>query len=100
MISLADNQLFSQVPQNLNYQSVVRDLSGAPLINQALSMQFEIIEATPNGTVVYGETQQVNSNSIGLINTRIGQGSPTTGTFPAMKASCTPVRASGSRPAW
>ena len=46
----------AQAPQGIPYQSVIRNGSGALLINQAVNVRFSIHDSTALGTIVYQET--------------------------------------------
>ncbi|MCX6198943.1 MAG: hypothetical protein NTY88_06945 [Bacteroidetes bacterium] len=60
-------------PQKLNYQSVVRDISGNPLASGTpVSLRFSIHDLTIGGTVVFTETQNTTTNQFGLVNLQIG----------------------------
>jgi hypothetical protein len=76
--------LFAQAPQQINYQAVARDLSGAPLVGTAITVVYDIRQSTPTGTVVYSETHSTSTNQFGLFNLAIGSGTPTIGTFPSI----------------
>ncbi|KAA5532494.1 hypothetical protein F0919_17060 [Taibaiella lutea] len=72
---------FSQTPQLVNYQAVVRNAAGNPVTNQTVSLRFTIHDGTSTGTVLYQETQSLSTNALGLVNIQIGGGTPVTGTF-------------------
>lgn len=74
-------QLAAQVPQGINYQTVVRNGSGAIIPNQNVNFRLSIISGSPTGSIVYVEAQPVATNSLGLVNLIIGQGTPLSGTF-------------------
>lgn len=80
-LSLSFLLAYAQAPQSFNYQGVARSLSGAPLSNQNVSLRISILQASPNGNVVYAETQQASTNGLGLFQLAIGNGTPTTGLF-------------------
>lgn len=65
---------FSQSPETINYQSVVRDGNNQILTNQNVGLQFVIRQGTSTGTAVYTETFDITSNNFGLINLKIGTG--------------------------
>ncbi len=65
---------FSQAPDVLNYQAVVRDASGQLLKDQELSVRISILQGSVDGSVVYSETFSTTSNAYGLIRLRIGEG--------------------------
>ena len=76
--------LFAQVPQGINYQTVVRNGSGAIIPNQNVNFRLSVISGSPTGTIVYVEAHPVATNSLGLVNLIIGQGTPLSGTFSAI----------------
>jgi len=64
---------FTQVPQQMNYQAVVRNASGVPLAaGSTVSIRFQIHDVTPSGTVVFTETTSAVTNQFGLITYSIG----------------------------
>jgi len=72
---------FAQAPQSFSYQAVVRDAQGNILPNQNVAFRFSIIENNTNGTVVYQETQQATTNTLGLVVLAIGNGTVQQGVF-------------------
>lgn len=74
----------AQVPRQINYQAVIRNTSGTPVTNQAISLKFTFYANTPSGTVEYSETQAVSTNSFGLVNLQIGTGTLVTGSWDAI----------------
>lgn len=81
---LASVNLYAQAPQKINYQAVARDLSGVPLMNEPVTIVYDIRQSSPLGTIVYSETHNTTTNDFGLFNLAIGAGTPTLGTFPAI----------------
>ncbi|MCB0652653.1 MAG: hypothetical protein KDC85_15350 [Saprospiraceae bacterium] len=75
---------YGQVPQSINYQAVVRDNDFIPVTDQLVSLRISILRESPGGDPVYIESHQVNSNSFGLINLKIGEGETVSGTFTAI----------------
>ena len=71
----------AQVPQAFNYQGVARDISGHPMANTPISLRLSVHDLTAGGTVVYQETQNPTTNSFGLFNVGIGNGTIVSGTF-------------------
>src|SRR5688572_27499654 len=69
-----------QTPALVNYQGVARDGSGSPIVNQTISLKFEIRQGSATGSVIYTDTHtgSVQTNSLGLFNTVIGENSPLT----------------------
>jgi uncharacterized protein (TIGR02145 family) len=72
---------YSQSPQKMSYQAVIRDNSNSLVTNQTVGLRISIIQGTPAGTSVFVETHTPNSNSNGLITIEIGGGTAVTGTF-------------------
>jgi hypothetical protein len=73
--------VFSQAPQSIPYQAVVRNNDGSTLANAAVSITFKIHDVAATGEVVYEETHAVTSNSQGLVSMNVGGGNVVTGTF-------------------
>ncbi len=69
---LAATTNFAQVPQAFNYQAIARDLSGVPLINQAISVKISILNGSTTGTEIYSGLHQLVTNSSGLFDLEIG----------------------------
>jgi uncharacterized protein (TIGR02145 family) len=65
---------FAQAPSGINYQAIVRDSGGALLVSQTVGMQISILEGSSEGTAVYSETQNISTNSNGLLSLEIGAG--------------------------
>lgn len=72
---------FAQAPQGFSYQAIARDNNGNPKANTSVSVKFSILNGSAQGTAVYAETHQTQSNNFGLFTLTIGQGSAITGTF-------------------
>lgn len=66
--------VFSQSPQKMSYQSVIRNNSDQLVTNQTVGMQISILQGSASGTVVYSETQTPTTNSSGLVSIEIGGG--------------------------
>lgn len=67
--------------QGINYQAVVRDGSGALLTNQAVTINFKVLQGSATGTVLYEEDHNPTTNNYGLANVVIGQGTVVSGTL-------------------
>jgi hypothetical protein len=70
-----------QSPEGFKYQAVVRNSSNAILSNQAVGLRMTILQGTASGTSVYSETFSATTNTNGLVNIEIGNGSVLSGTF-------------------
>ncbi len=65
---------FAQAPQGFSYQAVIRNNANELQINKSIGMRITLLQGSVNGTVVYSETQNVMSNSNGLVTLEIGAG--------------------------
>lgn len=68
----------AQAPQGINYQGVARNAAGQAMGMQALGVRYTVLQA---GSSVYVETHTVSTDTFGLYNAVIGQGSAQQGTF-------------------
>jgi len=73
--------LSAQVPQAFSYQTIAFNASGAPIVNGNVALKISILENSATGTVLYTETHNKTTNSKGLVNLNIGEGTATSGTF-------------------
>lgn len=62
----------AQSPPSFNYQAVVRDAAGDPLIAQDVGVEVKILK--DGVTFVYCETQNASTNDKGLVTLKIGEG--------------------------
>lgn len=69
----------AQAPDAFKYQAIARDNSGNPLASQTINFKINLIQGSANGSSIYEETHLVTTNSYGLVNLSIGEGSITTG---------------------
>jgi uncharacterized protein (TIGR02145 family) len=76
---------FSQAPQGINYQTVIRDSEGQTIANTGLTLKMTIRSGAPDGDADYVETHTVVSNAFGLVNLVIGQGTPQFTDFSAIR---------------
>jgi hypothetical protein len=75
---------FSQAPDKMNYQAIVRDAAGNILANQQVGLKISILKGTISGTVVFEETHAISTNTNGLITLVIGSGTVVSGNFSAI----------------
>ncbi len=73
--------VFSQAPQKMSYQAVVRNSADLLVKSSSVGMQISILQGSESGTPVYVETQIPTTNINGLVTIEIGGGTPVTGTF-------------------
>jgi hypothetical protein len=71
----------AQAPQGFNYQAVVRDNNGNPLVNQQVEMRFTIHDGGPNGPADFVQGDTITTNAFGIITVVIGGGAIIQGNF-------------------
>ena len=71
----------AQAPQGIPYQAVARDVSGNLITTQAIALRFSIHDGNAAGPVVYQETQNDTTNTLGLFSVNLGLGTPVSGTL-------------------
>jgi hypothetical protein len=81
---------FGQAPEGFKYQAVVRDAGNFILTNQAVGLQMTIQQGFIGGTTVYQETFTPATNSYGLVNLEIGNGTVVSGDFTTIDWSAGP----------
>ncbi len=69
--------------QGINYKALIKDNSGNVLSSQSVGVQFQIREATANGSAVYTETHPATTDANGILVLNIGTGT-TSDTFSAI----------------
>ena len=72
--------MHAQAPQGLQYQAVIRNFNGDPLLNTSVSFRFTI-ESENGSQIYYQENQTTTSNALGGIILVIGAGNSTQGNF-------------------
>lgn len=75
---------WSQAPEKMSYQAVIRNSSNMLVTSTPVGMQISILQGSSSGTVVYAETQTQSTNANGLVSLEIGNGTVVTGTFTAI----------------
>ena len=73
--------VFSQAPNKMSYQAVIRNSSNALVTNTSIGMRISILQTSSSGTAVYVETQTPTTNANGLASIEIGGGTLVTGNF-------------------
>jgi hypothetical protein len=66
--------VWSQSPEKMSYQAVIRDASDNLVTTQTVGVQISILQGSASGTAVYTETQTPTTNANGLISIEIGTG--------------------------
>jgi len=72
---------FSQAPEGINYQAVIRKTNGTLLANSPVAIRVQIKQTSATGTVVFSERQTAITSAYGLVNLVIGQGTLLSGNF-------------------
>ena len=64
--------VFSQVPQKMSYQAVIRNANNVLVTNHVIGIRVSILAGSISGTTVYSEVQTPTTNANGLISIEIG----------------------------
>lgn len=64
--------IYSQPPQKMSYQAVIRNSNGQLVTSNAVGLKISILQGSDSGTLVYTETQTPLTNENGLISIEIG----------------------------
>jgi uncharacterized protein (TIGR02145 family) len=72
---------FSQAPQKINFQSILRNTNGEVVANKAVSLRISILSGSLTSTLVYSETHTKTTDASGLISLQIGNGTVINGEF-------------------
>ena len=75
---------FSQAPQKINFQSILRNTNGEVAANKAVSLRISILSGSITGNTVYSETHGKTTDASGLISLQIGNGTLINGAFSAI----------------
>lgn len=79
LIAVSQGQM---VPQGMKYQAVARNLAGAVLANQPVTLRISLLSrSAATGTLHYSETHTVTTNQLGLFDLTVGGGKATKGAF-------------------
>jgi len=80
-ILLPGTLIFSQVPQRLSYQAVIRNSNNVLASNQTVKLRISILKGSPTGEAVYVETHVTTTNANGVVAIEIGGGTVVSGSF-------------------
>jgi hypothetical protein len=72
---------YSQAPQKMSYQSVVRDNANTLVTSSPVGVRMSIVQGSPTGTIVFQETHLVSTNTNGLATLSIGSGTVVSGSM-------------------
>ncbi len=63
---------FSQVPQKMSYQAIIRDVAGNLVAEKTVGLRISILYGSTDGVTVHTETFNPTTNANGLISIEIG----------------------------
>ena len=66
----------AQIPQKMNYQVMLTNDMDEPLANQGVALAFAIFDVLDGGLPLWTETQNVTTNSIGVVSVVLGSVNP------------------------
>lgn len=64
----------AQSPLAFNFQGIARDMSGEPLVNTDIGLEFALIQSNPQGPILYLESHNVTTNENALFSVAVGRG--------------------------
>jgi hypothetical protein len=65
-----------QTPQKMNYQAMLTDEAGQPLVDQAVDLVFRIFDQEVGGSALWSETHNVRTSLTGVVSLVLGAVSP------------------------
>ena len=74
-------QANAQAPDGINYQAVIRNLSGSLIANTTIAIRIQVKQTNASGTIVFQERHSVTTSAQGVVNLVIGQGTLLGGNF-------------------
>ncbi|PQV50542.1 uncharacterized protein DUF1566 [Jejuia pallidilutea] len=74
---LFTTQIFTQTPEKLSYQAVIRNANQELVTETNVGVQISILQGTATGNSVYTETHTATTNTNGLLSIAIGNGTTT-----------------------
>ena len=78
---LASTAVWAQVPQQISYQSVIRDGNNKVLAASTVGIKISLLQGSATGSAVYVETHRKTTNANGLVSLEIGTGTVLSGSF-------------------
>ncbi len=76
---------FSQAPQKINFQSILRNTNGEVVANKNVKLKISIQSGSMMDTTVYSETHLKTTDASGLMSLKIGTGTVIMGRFDSIK---------------
>jgi len=77
----ATTNSYSQAPDGINYQAVIRNFSNTLVANTTIAIRIQIKQTSASGTIVFQERHSVTTSPLGVVNLVIGQGTLLGGNF-------------------
>ncbi|MCX6192455.1 MAG: hypothetical protein NT109_09275 [Flavobacteriia bacterium] len=77
----ATSNSYSQAPDGINYQAVIRNFSNTLVANTTIAIRIQIKQTSASGTIVFQERHSVTTSPLGVVNLVIGQGTLLGGNF-------------------
>jgi len=68
-----------QAPDRMQYQCVIRDSTGAVLVDRTVGVRISVIRGSASGAVAYAETHQGTTGAAGVLSLAIGSGTVVAG---------------------
>ena len=90
LLFLLSANVWSQSPEKMSYQAVIRDSDNNLVSNQTVGIQISILQGSASGTAVYVETHEPTANENGLVTLEIGTGAVVSGDFSSIDWSAGP----------
>jgi hypothetical protein len=76
-----NSKTLAQAPDGINYQAVIRNLSGSLIANTTIAIRIQLKQTSASGTIVFQERHSVTTSAQGVVNLVIGQGTLLGGNF-------------------
>lgn len=81
MLSMLQAQQLSGVPQLMNYQAIINNDDGTPMVDQAIVVRFSLSSKDGESHIYYQELHETKTSFDGSINLPLGAGRVLTGTI-------------------
>ncbi len=81
LLLTAFTAVWAQVPQQISYQSVIRDGNNKVLAASTVGIKISLLQGSATGSAVYVETHRKTTNANGLVTLEIGTGTVLSGSF-------------------
>jgi len=81
LLMTASTAVWAQVPQQISYQSVIRDGNNKVIASSTVGIKISLLQGSATGSAVYVETHRKATNANGLVSLEIGTGTVLSGSF-------------------